>query len=450
MRAFASHAVFASLVCLAGSLSAQTTASSSGLPTSSTSSATTAAAARRNIDVTDPTGIAVASFDGDQDKLGFVASTTSNGPDVIAKALRQRSLYQLDASSKTVADCGAESKIGNSSANMQCAFTLAGNRLLINDIAGWAKIMQAIKTIAYPKILQQLSTLLHQDPATLMVSEFEVVPDYTTFLGLPAVSVARKGDAFDLPLQQQSVSDNGHAMVYAATVSVNGHPIKMVFDTGAPMLLLSADDAKTLQIDPVYPNWRPLPGGEYSSLGVIKHFEMGGVEISNLPVAISDKPLKFPLLGLNAIQYLAAFRIHGDTLHSVASGFSDCTTPMDMASRVNGTDQTFLVHGIVDGKPFPFSVSTGTPGAISRSHYGSPGSAESAKPYTVLSPFGAEYAWYSTSHATMQIGDGPSGEAEYQVIYHANHTRFRYYIGADYIRRHDLVMDFTHGTMCLK
>jgi hypothetical protein len=137
-------------------------------------------------------------------------------------------------------------------------------------------------------------------------------------------------------------------------------------------------------------------------------------------------------------------------LHSAAGGFGDCTTPMDMATRVNGTDPVFVVRGTAEGKPFPFVVSTGMPGGISRSHYGPPTSSMSAKPCKATSPFGMEYAWYSTDHAPMQIGNAPAADSEYQVIYHSSHTRFRYYVGADYVRQHDLVMDFTRGMMCLK
>lgn len=450
MRMFAVLGAFAASFGIAGLLSAQSTSSSSAPQAGSTRAAPAAASSKENINLNDPTGIAVASYVGDQDKLGMVASTPADGADVIARALRERSLYQLDLSNKTVAACSDASRIGSSSASMQCAFVLAGNKWLVNDIAGWAKTMQALKTLAYPKLVQQVGKLLHRDPATLKINEFEVAPDYTPFFDVPAVSVLRKAEAFDLPLQQQPVSADGRLTVYATTVSMNGHPVQMVFDTGAPMVLIDAGAAKTLQVDTVYPNFIVLPGGDYASLGIVRRFKLGSVDISNMPVAISSKPLKFPLLGLSAMQYLGAFRIHGDTLHSAAGGLADCTTPMDMATAVNGTGQTFLARGTVNGEPFPFVVSTGLPDTITRSHYGQPNASVSAKPYQVMSAFGTEYAWVSIGHASMQVGEAPVADPEYQVVYHAGHTRFRYYTGAGYIRQHDLVMDFKRGMMCLK
>jgi hypothetical protein len=450
MRAFAVLGVFAASLGIARPLFAQTTSSSSAPPASAASTAQPAASRRENVNLNDPTGIAAATYTGDQDKLGMVASVPADGADIIAKALRERSLYQLDLSSKTVAACGDPSKSDHSTANMQCAFVLAGNKLLTNDIAGWAKSMQMLKTVAYPKLVQQLAKLLHRDPAALTVSEFEISPDYTPFFDVPAVSVSRKSDAFDLPLQSQPMSADGKLMAYAATASINGHPLQMLFDTGTAIVWIDADDAKKLQIDKVYPKFMALPGGEYSSLGIVKRFQLGGVEIANMPVAISSKPLRFPVLGASVMQYLGAFRIHGDTLHSASGGFADCTTPMDMATTINGTGPIFLAPGAVKGEPFPFVISTGIPDTISRSHYGPPNASASAKPYQEMTAFGTEYAWSSIAHASMRIGEAPESNVEYEVVYHAGHTRFRYYVGAGYIRQHDLVMDFTRGTMCLK
>jgi gag-polyprotein putative aspartyl protease len=443
MRAFAVLGIFAASLGIARLLSAQASSSSSLPPAQ-------AGSPKENVNLNDPTGIAIASYTGDQDKLGMVASVPADGADVIAKALRERSLYQLDLSSKTAAACGEVSKIGNSSANMQCAFVLAGNKLLVNDIAGWAKTMQALKTLAYPKLVQQVGKLLHKDPATLKIGEFEVSPDYAPFFSVPPVSVSRHAEAFDVPLQQQAMSTDGRLTVYAVTPSINGHPLQIVFDTGAPMTLIDADDARKLQVDTIYPNFMLLSDGSWSSLGIVKRFQLGDVEISNLPVVVSSKPMKFPALGLNAIQYLGAFRIHADTLHSVAGGFEACATPMDVATTINGTGQNLLAHGTVDGKPFPFLVATGIPDTISRSHYGPPSASVSATPYQVMTQSGTEYAYVSTDHASMQIGDAPLADSQYQVVYHAGHTRFRYYLGAGYIRQHDLTVDFTRGMMCLK
>lgn len=447
MRAFAFGVVLVAYAGFSEPVSAQAVD-----PASATSTAVSGfTTPKRIVNIDDPTGISAASLTGDQDKLGYIASTTSNGPDIVAKALQQRSLYQLELSSKTVHGCTDANMASLSPASVQCTFILAGNRLLQNDIAAWAKLMQQNKTLAYPMYVQQAGKLLHQDPSTLRLSEFDVSPDYHAFLNVPAVVVSRHEKSFDIALKQESALQGEHGDVYTVTATVNGQPLQMLFDTGASTVLLGADEAKRLHVEPLYPNWLQLPDGTYTSLGIVKQLELGGITISNLPVAVSDKPLKWhAVLGLSAMQYLDAFLIQGNTLQSTADGTAGCTTPMDMASHINGTDHVFVVRGTVDGKPFPFVISTGVPGAISRSHYGQPDGSVQAKPYTAHSAFGNEYAWYSSRHANMQIGNAPGQNQPYDEIYHAGHTRFRYYVGADYIAQHGLMMDFKRSVLCLK
>jgi hypothetical protein len=448
MRAFTFGAMLAACAGFAELIAAQTV----NPPSAATASPTPSSSSpRKFIELNDPTGISAASNTGDQDKLGYIASTSSNGPDVIAKALRQRSLYQLDLSSETVKTCADAAKTRISSAGVQCTFILAGNQLLQNDIAGWAKAMQQNKTLAYPTYLNEVAKVLHQDSSTFRINEFETSPDYQPFLNVPPVSVSRKEKTFDIPLKLEPALKDGNGNVYTIAVSMNDQLVQMVFDTGNSHVMLGADDAKRLHIDQIYPHWLQLPDGNYASLGIVKQLDMGGVTVSNMPVAISDKPLHWhPMLGLSAIQYLDAFQIEGSTLHSHADGFSDCSSPMDMATHINGIDQVFVVRGTEDSQPFPFVVSTGIPGAISRSHYGEPDGSVAAKPYSAYSSLGNEYAWYSPDHAKMQIGSGPERDQPYDVIYHAGHTRFRYYVGADYIALHPLTMDFKRGVMCLK
>jgi hypothetical protein len=50
----------------------------------------------------------------------------------------------------------------------------------------------------------------------------------------------------------------------------------------------------------------------------------------------------------------------------------------------------------------------------------------------------------------MQIGEVPSTNQEYRVLYNNHHTRFRYDIGAFYVHSHKLVIDFKRGLLCLK
>jgi hypothetical protein len=116
-----------------------------------TSSLLQAQVAPKVVNLSDATGVMKASWTGDQTKLAYIAGSTSGGPEVLAKALYQRSLYKLDESSATVAACSAPAELGKSSANSLCGLILAGNKLLSNDIAGWAKIMDANRSAAYPR-----------------------------------------------------------------------------------------------------------------------------------------------------------------------------------------------------------------------------------------------------------------------------------------------------------
>jgi clan AA aspartic protease (TIGR02281 family) len=412
-----------------------------------TSSILQAQVAPKIVSLSDTTGIREASWTGDQDKLAYVASSTSGGPDVLAKALYLRSLYKLDESSATVAACGAISELGKSAANSQCALILASNKLLANDISGWAKVMDANKRIAYPKFAQ----MLHVQTSDLHIPEYEAVSDFKPYFDFPAVGVTRDTDDFSMPLDWRSFKGDDHVGVFMLPVNINGKSVRMALDTGASVVTLSKEDASLVGIGNIHSGWLKVNEGARSEIGVAKELSIGHVHITNLPVVISPTPLKLSVIGLSALQYLGAIQIEGNMLRSSTKGFgAGCKTPMDMASWIDGSEDALIVHGAVEGKNFRFVLDSGDAWAISRNYYGTPPSNVTPRPFSMSVGGVAQNLYISDDQATMQIGDAPSINQSYMIRYNNQHSRFRYIIGADYIRQHSLVIDFKQGLLCLK
>jgi clan AA aspartic protease (TIGR02281 family) len=402
--------------------------------------------APKTVSLSDTTGIREASWTGDQDKLAYVASTMSGGPDVLAKALYQRSLYKLDESSATVAACGAIPELGKSAANSQCALILASNKLLANDVSGWAKVMDANKSIAYPKFAQ----MLHVQTSDLHIPEYEAVADFKPYFDFPAVGVTRDTDDFSMPLDWRSFKGDDHVGVFTVPVNINGKSIRMVLDTGASVVTFSKEDASLVGISNIHNGWLKVNEGARSEIGVAKELSIGHVRITNLPVLISPTPLKLSVIGLSALQYLGAIEIEGNMLHSSANGFGTaCKAPMDMASWIDGSQNVFVVHGTVEGKNFRVALDSGDAWAISRNYYGTPPSNVTTRPLSMSVGGVAQNLYISDDQATMQIGDAPSANQSYVIRYKTQHSRFRYNIGADYVRQHRLVIDFKNSVLCL-
>jgi hypothetical protein len=109
----------------------------------------------------------------------------------------------------------------------------------------------------------------------------------------------------------------------------------------------------------------------------------------------------------------------------------------------------FVVHGTVEGKNFRVALDSGDAWAISRNYYGTPPSNVTTRPLSMSVGGVAQNLYISDDQATMQIGDAPSANQSYVIRYKTQHSRFRYNIGADYVRQHRLVIDFKNSVLCL-
>jgi clan AA aspartic protease (TIGR02281 family) len=399
------------------------------------------------VNLSDALGVMKASWTGDQTKLAYVAGSMSGGPDVLAKALYQRSLYKLEESSMTVAACGALAELGKSSANSQCGLILAGNKLLSNDIAGWAKIMDANRSAAYAQYAQAL----HVSTSDLHIREYEPVADFKPYFDFPAISVTRDAENFTLPLDWTTFRGHDKSGIWMVWVMVNGKRIHAVLDTGTAGVVLTQADADSTGIDHIHKEWIKINQGTPSKLGVAKEMDLGAVHIKNMPVVISDTSPKFSLIGINALQYLDAIQIADATLTSKTEGFGGaCATPMTMASWIDGLDNALLVQGKVANKPFPFFLDTGDAWGVSRNIFGTPPADATTQTVSMQEAGVDGQTITSDAHEMMQIGEASPANQELRILYNDHHTRFRYDIGAFHVHSHKLVIDFKQGLLCLK
>jgi hypothetical protein len=412
-----------------------------------TSTLLEAQGAPKVVNLSDALGVMKASWTGDQTKLAYIAGSTSGGPDVLAKALYQRSLYKLDESSATVAACGATAELGKSSANSQCGLILAGNKLLSNDIAGWAKIMDANRSAAYAQYAQAM----HVATSDLHIREYEPVADFKPYFDFPAVTVTRDAEDFTLPLDWTTFSGHDKSGVWMVWVKVNGKQIHAALDTGTAGVVLTQADADATGIDHIHQEWIKINQGTPSKLGVARDMNLGPVHIKNMPVVISSTSPKFSLIGINALQYLGVIQIADGTLTSKAEGFGGaCSTSMTMASWIDGLGGALLVQGAVADKPFPFFLDTGDAWGVSRNIFGAPPAYDTTQTISMQAAGVEEQTITSDGKEMMRIGEVPSTNQEYRVLYNNHHTRFRYDIGAFYVHSHKLVIDFKRGLLCLK
>jgi len=412
-----------------------------------TSSLLQAQVAPKVVNLSDATGVMKASWTGDQTKLAYIAGSTSGGPEVLAKALYQRSLYKLDESSATVVACSAPAELGKSSANSLCGLILAGNKLLSNDIAGWAKIMDANRSAAYPQYAQAL----HVPASDLHIQEYEPVADFKPYFDFPAVSVTRDADDFTMPLDWTTFSGHDQSGLWMVWVKINGKRIHAALDTGTTGVVLTQTDADSTGIDHVHQGWIKINQGTPSKLGVAREMSLGPVHIKNMPVVISATSPKFSVIGINALQYLGAIQIVDGTLTSKAEGFGGaCATPMTMASWIDGLGGAVLVQGTVAGKPSPFFLDTGDAWGVSRNIFGAPPAYATTQTVSMQATGVEGQTLTSDAQEMMQIGEVPPTNQEYRILYNNHHTRFRYDVGAFYVHGHTLLIDFKRGLVCLK
>jgi aspartyl protease family protein len=110
-------------------------------------------------------------------------------------------------------------------------------------------------------------------------------------------------------------STDGH---FWANAEVDGHPVRFLIDTGATAVALTADDARTLGIDPSSLQYQytvmtangPAKAAEVK-LGVVS---VGRAQVSDVDAFVIDKGLETSLLGMSYLGRLARFEATPDAL----------------------------------------------------------------------------------------------------------------------------------------
>lgn len=109
---------------------------------------------------------------------------------------------------------------------------------------------------------------------------------------------------------------------YRADVRVNGRKFKMMVDTGASLIALTAKDAKRMG---VYPNrdkfvyqTRTANGLARIAIVTLKNVKIGGIRVQNVKASVHQgKGLDTNLLGMSFLNRLRKFNFEGDTLTMV-------------------------------------------------------------------------------------------------------------------------------------
>jgi len=111
-------------------------------------------------------------------------------------------------------------------------------------------------------------------------------------------------------------SNSGH---FEAVAGVNKGSIRFLVDTGASMIVLSADDARSVGIDPAGLSYTVLTqtanGTGRSARARIERLYLGGIERTNVPVLVAEPGrLNTSLLGQQFLESLSSYEKRGDRL----------------------------------------------------------------------------------------------------------------------------------------
>lgn len=170
------------------------------------------------------------------------------------------------------------------------AMSAAGNKA--EAIRFYRKVVTIYKGQDAEKMARQ--ALVKLDPA----GKWDVVPSST-----PTVSaaVATVSDLASLPERARIFyrDERGSIMV---PVRINGRPLDMAFDTGAPHVVLDKEHLKSIGLIPPSGNAAGVSGGASNSIKIpywdmSASVQVGPVKRDNIPLKVYDKMETHPLLG---------------------------------------------------------------------------------------------------------------------------------------------------------
>jgi aspartyl protease family protein len=125
----------------------------------------------------------------------------------------------------------------------------------------------------------------------------------------PSAALADGGDA------SIAKSPDGH---FWADADVDGHPVHFLIDTGATAVALTADDARTLGIDPDNLNYAysvmTANGPARAARVKLGQVAVGRAEVSDVEAFVIDKGLQTSLLGMSYLGRLSKFEASQDAM----------------------------------------------------------------------------------------------------------------------------------------
>ena len=131
-------------------------------------------------------------------------------------------------------------------------------------------------------------------------------------------SVAANGQASsDWYAGDHTLERRGDGHFYA-TANVDGASIKMMVDTGASVIALTGDDARSIGLhwddSDVRAIGRGASGNVYGVPTRLSEVEIGGMTRSNVSAVIVPNGLDVSLLGQSYLSQIGAVEINGDTM----------------------------------------------------------------------------------------------------------------------------------------
>ncbi|MEO0547294.1 MAG: TIGR02281 family clan AA aspartic protease [Pseudomonadota bacterium] len=132
---------------------------------------------------------------------------------------------------------------------------------------------------------------------------------------IPGSPISRQGDDGRTSVTLVR-SNSGH---FEAVAGVNEATVRFLVDTGATVIVLSADDARTVGIEPSTLNYtvltRTANGTGRSARARIDRLYLGGIERRNLSVLVAEPGrLSQSLLGQQFLETLSSYERRGDRL----------------------------------------------------------------------------------------------------------------------------------------
>lgn len=177
--------------------------------------------------------------------------------------------------------------------------TLPFRRLGLGRLLGY--------TAAWAAIFGGAWVLLDRNPAVQRyVSEARVEPDEPEVAALP--------DQRGAEVRVRTAID-GHWWVRG---KIDGRPVRFLVDTGASDVVLSANTAATVGIDPErldFNNFGFTASGHVLSARTrVRRLEIGPIARRDVPVSILQGDAGINLLGMSYLRTLSGWRVEGDTL----------------------------------------------------------------------------------------------------------------------------------------